>query len=423
MENKVLEVYEKNYMKNFGMPKMVISRARGSYVFDHSGRAFTDLIQGIAVNCLGHSHPRLSRTIAAQASSLMHVSNFFTTKQQTDLAEKLCELVNVDGEKRVLLTSSGTESVESALKIAKKRRPDGKIIALNNSFHGRTIGSLSVTSNEKYRAPFSPLMPNVKFISANVKSLEKAVKSSEVAAIILECVQGEAGVLPLDAEFIKRAREVSSEVGALLIVDEVQTGMGRTGTWFSFQQFGIVPDVVTLAKSLGGGFPIGAVIAIGEAAETLAPGDHGTTFGGNPLACAAALEVIKTIEDDRLLVQSGMMKGFVEEIVKNSQSPFVKQVRGLGSLIGIELTANRSAEVAAKCLEDGVIVNSVNPNTLRIAPAYNIDLSVLMQALKVIVHAVTTVFTEQSGAVSSTKTAAKSATNAKSNTSEGGSGA
>ncbi|GHT82010.1 acetylornithine aminotransferase [Actinomycetota bacterium] len=382
-EFDVLKGYDEYYLKNFGTPKLAITRAKGSKVIDFDGKEYIDLLQGIAVNCLGHSNPELAQIIAAQANSLAHVSNFFTTKPQVQLAKKLAQIVGFEHNPRVLLTNSGTEAVEGALKIAKKHKPHGRIIALDHSFHGRTLGALSVTSKEKYRKPFSPLIPDIEFIEPNANRLRDAF-SDNVSAVILEVIQGEAGVVPIDADFIKAARKLTQKHGALLIIDEVQTGIGRTGKWFAYQHTDIVPDIITSAKSLGGGFPIGAVITTGTTGDVLVPGDHGTTFGGNPLAAATALKVLQIIERDNLLSQSAQNFPFVKEILENHQNPYVKEIRGQGSLIGIELTSQSAAQVADKALENGLIVNACNPSTIRLAPAYNIGIIELRSALIVL---------------------------------------
>lgn len=414
--NEILDDYAKYYMSNFGKPKLVVQRAFGSRLTDVDGREYIDLLGGIAVNALGHAHPELLRTINVQASQMMHVSNFFTTEPQVKLAKKLAELVDlatgIDGapgknNARVLLTNSGTESVEAALKIIKEHAnastgkgkigPKGRILALNHSFHGRTLGALSVTSKEKYRTPFNPLIPNVEFIDPTIPALKKAFadKSKPVAGIILECIQGEAGVVPIPVQFIQEARKITKNNGALLVVDEVQTGVGRTGRWFAFERAGIVPDVVTLAKGLGGGFPIGAVIALNGTSEILEPGDHGTTFGGNPLACSVALKVLEIIEGERLLQNARSSFDAIVDTFENLENPYIKDIRGKGLLVGIELKTKKGAgsvEVAAKCLENGLIVNNVNESTIRLAPALNITPAELHQGLRILNKSIYQIF-------------------------------
>lgn len=401
MTSPTLERYQDNYMLNFGTPQLVLQRGKGSRVSDEAGREYIDLLGGIAVNTLGHANDELVEVISKQARRLMHVSNFFTTAQQVELAAKLAQISSYTHEEasqtRVLLTNSGTESVEGALKLIKEfahqnGKPEAKIIALTGAFHGRSTGALALTHKHKYREPFQPLLPHIEFVQADdLPALHHAFKQP-VAGVFLEVIQGEAGVLPLSEAFIQAARDLSAEHNALLCVDEVQTGIARTGKWFAFQHHNITPDIITCAKGLGGGFPIGAVIAKGKAAGVFAPGDHGTTFGGNPLACVCALKVLEVIERDGLLSAIASRCEFVRDIVQNMGNPYVESVRGQGLLIALQLNSDLSAQVCEKALALGVIANAVNPNSIRIAPALNIDLITLHKGLKLLDIAIRAVF-------------------------------
>jgi acetylornithine aminotransferase len=396
-----LQAYGESYMLNFGTPKLVLQRGSGSIVSDITGKEYIDLLGGIAVNTLGHANSELTEVISRQARRLMHVSNFFTTPEQVKLASKLADISSYTHQEasktRVLLTNSGTESVEGALKLVKEhanklRKPNAKVIALTGSFHGRSLGALSLTYKPKYREPFQPLIPNVEFIQADdLAALHNAFKTP-VAGLFLEVIQGEAGIMPLNESFIQAARDLTFEHDALLCVDEVQTGIGRTGKWFAYQHHNITPDVITCAKGLGGGFPIGAIIAKGDAADIFGPGDHGTTFGGNPLACATALKVLEIIERDGLLNAISSRCEFVSDVVKNMGNRYIESVRGQGLLIALQLNSDLSMEVYSKALNQGVIVNPVNASSIRIAPALNIDLITLHKGLKLLDIAIREVF-------------------------------
>ncbi|MDR1447398.1 MAG: aminotransferase class III-fold pyridoxal phosphate-dependent enzyme [Candidatus Ancillula sp.] len=386
--------YTNYYFKVFGEPQLVLKSLRESIAVDVDNNEYIDLLGAIAVNTLGGAHDELADEIAKQAKNVMHTSNFFTTTSQIELAKKLLFIADFPTNSRVFLTNSGTESVECALKIIKKYANTSKkprILALTNSFHGRTLGALSLTYKEKYRTPFAPLIPDVEFIEAgNLQSLEDAFttrrceEDGEIAGLFVEIIQGEAGVINLSKDYIQRARELTIQNNALLVVDEVQTGVGRTGSWFAFQDTGIQPDVITVAKGLAGGFPIGAVIANPQAAEILLPGEHGTTFGGNPLAASAALKVIEVIERDNLLENARKIYTCVVHHYEGTG----RRTRGKGALMAIEVKNERSLDVAKLVLqpksaekERGVIVNPVNNSWIRIAPALNIELDLLEKGL------------------------------------------
>src|SRR5690625_1869220 len=363
--------YSSALMNTFGPPQRILVRGEGCYVFDADGKRYLDLLAGIAVNTLGHAHPTLTAALTAQLGTLGHVSNFFATRPQIALAEKLLELANADKDARVFFTNSGTEAMEAAFKIARRTgRP--RILALEGAFHGRTLGALALTYKEDYKKPFEPLPGGVEHLPfGDFEALEAAI-TDDVAALVLEPIQGEAGVRPLPAGYLQKARELTSRHGALLILDEVQTGVGRTGTWFAHQHDyfdGVQPDVMALAKGLGGGFPMGAIIAYGGAAEYLQPGQHGTTFGGNPVGAAAGLATLHVIERDDLLDRARTLGLMLRTEISALKHPGIFAVRGEGQLSAIELRDASAARVAQAALEAGFIVNPVAPNAIRLAPA------------------------------------------------------
>ena len=376
------ERYTHAVMDTFGTPSRILVRGEGPYVWDADGKRYLDLLAGIAVNALGHAHPTLTAAISAQLGTLGHVSNFFGTPTQIALAERLLELAQAPEGSRVFFTNSGTEANEAAFKIARRNtRDDGsprrRILALEGAFHGRTMGALALTSKAAYREPFEPLPGGVEFLPfGDFDALEAAFAGEagdDVAALFAEPIQGEAGVRALPDGYLARARELTRARGALLILDEVQTGMGRVGSWFAYQDpmigLGVEPDVVTLAKGLGGGFPIGAVIAYGpRAASRVGRGQHGTTFGGNPVAAAAALATLGVIERDGLLAHVQSLGTSLRADLTACGNPLVHTVRGTGLLIAIELTDDVAPALAAAALEAGFIVNPVAPNAIRLAP-------------------------------------------------------
>ncbi|HEY3436942.1 MAG TPA: acetylornithine transaminase [Actinotalea sp.] len=365
------ERYGRALMNTFGAPRRVLVRGEGAYVWDADGRRYLDLLGGIAVNVLGHAHPTLTAAISAQLGTLGHVSNFFATPTQIALAERLLALSRADADSRVFFTNSGTEANEAAFKMARRTgRP--RILALEGAFHGRTMGALALTHKAAYREPFEPLPGGVEFVPfGDAQALEEAM-GPDVAAVVLEVVQGEAGVRLLPPGYLANARRLCDEHGALLVLDEVQTGVGRTGAWFAHQHDhlggGVLPDVITLAKGLGGGFPIGAVVALGSRAATLlGAGQHGTTFGGNPVASAAALATLGVIERDGVLAHVRDLSDRWTAALATA-SPLVKEVRAAGLLIAVELTRPVAAQVADLALAAGFIVNPVTPSALRLAP-------------------------------------------------------
>nr|NLD41488.1 acetylornithine transaminase [Actinomycetales bacterium] len=361
--------YAQSYMGIFGTPQLELVRGEGTRVWDANGAEYLDLLGGIAVNSLGHAHPAVVAAVSEQLGTLGHISNLFTSPPQVALARRLLELAGAPEGSRALLVNSGSEANETALKMALSHRPGGRMVALEGAFHGRTLGALSLTWKPTYREPFAPMTGNASFVPPNdVAALESELASGGVAALFIEVIQGEAGIYPLSDEFVQAARELTERHGALLVIDEVQTGAGRTGEWLAHTRYGITPDVVTLAKGMGGGFPVGAVIGYGAAASLLSPGQHGNTFGGNPPAAAAALAVAREVE--------GLL-GRVAEVGERWREdlravPGVVDVRGRGLLIGVELD-RPSAPIQAALLSAGIITNSVNPTTLRLAPSYLIS--------------------------------------------------
>lgn len=360
--------YDERMLPIFGMPRLDLVRGEGAYVWDSEGKRYLDLLAGIAVNSIGQAHPALVEAVAAQLQTLGHVSNFFTTPPQLALAAELIRLAGAPAGTKVLLVNSGAESNEAALKIALRNRPGGRMIALEHAFHGRTLGSLSLTWKAAYREPFEPMTGNVTFVPAgDADALATELARGGVAAVFMEPIQGEAGVRELSTEYLRTARELASEHGALLIFDEVQSGTGRTGDWFAHTSSGVIPDVITMAKGLAGGIPIGAVMAYGDAAALLQPGQHGTTFGGNPVAAAAALAVISVVEP--LLEDVARLgKRWATDL---AAVPGVVEVRGRGLILGVELAAP-AADVAAALQEAGVIVNPPTPNAIRLVPPLNL---------------------------------------------------
>ena len=361
--------YSAAVMNTFGVPQLVLTRGEGARVWDVEGREFLDLLGGIAVNALGHGHPALVAAVSKQVSELAHVSNLFATEPQVSLAGKLVELFGSDA--RVFFSNSGTEANEAALKVT-RRTGRTKIVAMEHAFHGRTMGALALTAKEAYRAPFEPLPGEVVWVPfGDVEALAAAV-DEQTAAVVLEPVQGEAGVNLAPRDYLLKVREITRAAGALMWLDEIQTGIGRTGSWFAFQSpelfdGSVVPDLVTLAKGLGGGVPIGATVAAGDAATLLVPGNHGTTFGGNPLATAAALAVIATIEDEGLLTHVKELSSLLRDGL--AADARVTEVRAAGLLIGLDLAEGiDSSRVLQAALAAGYIVNAPTPSRIRLAP-------------------------------------------------------
>ncbi|MEX5301014.1 acetylornithine transaminase [Kocuria sabuli] len=383
-QTALLGEYSDSLLGVFGSPSLVLTHGRGAVVTDADGRDYLDLLAGIAVNALGHAHPRWVEIVSRQLATLGHVSNFFTSPQQIALAGKLLSLAGAPTGSHVFFANSGAEANEAAFKLARRHGhehpgPDGRprttVLALESAFHGRTMGALALTAKEAYRAPFEPLPGGVRHIPATVEALEEHLDGT-VAALVVEPVQGEAGVRELPEGFLRRARELTREHGALLVVDEVQTGVGRTGRWFASAaelSGNDLPDAITLAKGLGGGFPIGAMLTVGaEVSALLGAGQHGTTFGGNPPATAAGLATVTVIEEDGLLERARTVGAVLGDGLR--AVPGIAEVRQCGLLIGADLVVPDGAgapfgpAVVAAAREAGFIVNATGPATLRLAP-------------------------------------------------------
>jgi acetylornithine aminotransferase len=383
--------FEAAFMRNYGVPPVAIARGEGCSVWDVDGRHYLDLIGGIAVTSLGHNHPDLVEAVSRQVSTLAHTSNLFLNEPEVLLAEKLLALLGEPA--RVFLSNSGTEANEAAVKIAikyGKTHGRGYVVATENGFHGRTLGALSLTGKPSIRDQFGPFPLDVRFVPYGDGDALKNAVTEDCSAVFLEPTQGEAGVVPPPDGYFRTAREICSSAGALLVADEIQSAIGRTGHWFAHQAEGVVPDVLTLAKGLGGGLPIGACIGFGEAGEVFAKGDHGSTFGGNPVTCAAALAVLDTIERDGLLGNVATVGALLSEGIAAVRHPLLKGVRGRGLWLAAVLTAPKSAQVQAVAQEAGFLVNALQPDAVRLAPPLVItesDVQTFLDALPGILEA------------------------------------
>lgn len=351
-------------MSNYGTPSRTFVSGKGCVVKDDEGNSYLDFLAGIATNVLGHAHPAIIKAINSQTATLSHVSNFFAHPQGLRLAARLQKMTG-DSDARIFFCNSGAEANEAALKIS-RRTGRHKIVATQGAFHGRTMGALSLTGQPAKREPFAPLLKGITHVPyGDLTKMSRAV-SKKTAMVIVEPIMGEAGVIMPEDGYLAGLRSICDRVGALLVFDCVQTGIGRTGQWFGFEHEKVRPDIITLAKGLGGGLPLGATIAYSKAAQLLQPGDHGTTFGGNPIACAAANAVLDVIESKKLLKSAQMFENRIKKGL--AQTEGVKEIRGRGLLIGIELEEPISKQVAAALLDAGVIVNPANPTAIRIAP-------------------------------------------------------
>ncbi|KQU06168.1 acetylornithine aminotransferase [Rhodococcus sp. Leaf7] len=393
-------------MNNYGVPRVALVGGAGAVVTDADGKEYIDFLAGIAVNILGHAHPAIIDAVSAQLSTLGHTSNLYAAPPSIELAEHLLEHLGhaAGGDARVFLCNSGTEANEAAFKIARLTgRPN--IIAAENAFHGRTMGALALTGQPDKRAPFEPMPGGVSHVPyGDVAALEAAVDEN-TAAVFLEPIMGEGGVVVPPEGYLTAAREITARHGALLILDEVQTGIGRTGWFYAHQRFGIVPDVITLAKGLGGGLPIGACIGIGRAASMLTPGKHGTTFGGNPVCSAAALAVLRTIASDDLLSRADRLGKNLRNDIEALGHPLVDHVRGAGLLLGIVLTEPVAAYVETEARHAGFLVNAAQANVIRLAPPLIItdeQASALVQALPAVLDRVSRTAAEQATSTEAT---------------------
>jgi acetylornithine aminotransferase/acetylornithine/N-succinyldiaminopimelate aminotransferase len=366
---EVKELDHQFLFQNYGRQDLCFDHGEREYLYDLSGKRYIDLVAGIAVNSLGYSHPDIVRTVCEQAGRLIHVSNLYLVKEQALAAEALTS-ISPAPLGAVMFCNSGAEANEAALKLAVKTTGRGRVVSTKNSFHGRTSVTLSATGQPKYQSGFEPLLPKVfDFVDYGSAEQLKSVITKDTAAVIFEPIQGEGGVIPASDEFVRTARDVCDEKGALLIVDEVQTGMGRTGKWFGFQHYDVVPDIVTMAKALGSGLPIGACLSTREIASTFKPGSHGTTFGGNPLVCSVAKTVIEVMKRDRLVERSAELGGkWAQELRSIAvHGNKVADVRGRGLMIGMEMgaEAKRFQEFA---LKEGILVNVCGGRVVRMVP-------------------------------------------------------
>jgi len=379
----LLNTYERN-------PILFVS-GQGVHLRDENGNDYLDLLSGIGVSGLGYAHPTVEEAIAKQSKRLIHTSNLFFHEHTAELALRLTEISGLD---RAFFTNSGTEAWEAALKLARanagRLRAQGEMIgtrflALDHSFHGRTMGSVATTAKEKYREPFMPVMPGVDFVRFNDVADLRAKFSNEVCAICIEPIQGEGGIHPVTQEFFAAARELCQSTGALLIADEIQSGMGRTGKWFAYQHYGILPDITTLAKPIANGIPMGAMLCTNAAAESITPGMHGTTFGGNPLACAVAIAVIDTIKRDNLLAHINEVGAYFHDQLTQlaKRHDCITEVRGKGLMLGIEInSADLAQRIAAQMMERRIIINRTSETVLRLLPPFLLERQHVDTAIK-----------------------------------------
>jgi len=357
--------WDASLQNNYGKPAITLVKGNGIVVTDADGKTYLDFLGGIATNILGHAHPAIVKAVTKQVSVLSHVSNFYAHPNAIELAEKLVSMTG-DKNAKVFFCQSGAEANEAALKLS-RRTGKVRVVAAQGAFHGRTMGALSLTGQPSKREPFLPLIKGIKHVPyGDIDAMRKAV-SKKTAMVIIEPIMGEAGVIVPPADYLQQLRELCDKNGSLLVIDAVQTGMGRTGDWFGYEYSGITPDVITLAKGLGGGLPLGTMIALGKAADLFQPGDHGSTFGGNPVTTAAGLAAIKYIEAQEIL--SKVEKQGAHLMQEIALVPGVKEVRGAGLLLGIELESLKASDVSDAMRAAGVLVNAANATTIRIAPA------------------------------------------------------
>ena len=379
---EAVSLADRYLLPTYKRPPVVITHGRGAYVFDSTGKKYLDFLGGIAVNALGHAHPRIVRTVRRECGHALHLSNLFHNAFQGPLAQKLAEWSGLD---RVFFANSGTEAIDGALKLARlsgqppegspaKSKAKTRFLAMQNSFHGRTFGALSVTATEKYRQPFAPLVPGVEFVGFNDALDLQAKFDDTVCAVLVETIQGEGGIYPVTEEFWERARALATEHGALLIADEIQCGLGRTGRAFAYQRFRSKPDIAVVAKPLAAGLPLGAILAGNAVASRVTPGLHGTTFGGGPLICAVALEFLRIVEEDGLLenvrARGEELRAGLEKL--QAKHDLIKEIRGEGCMFGVELTVEGGPFVS-RALERGLLINCTHDFTLRLLPPFLIS--------------------------------------------------
>lgn len=370
-------------LSNYSSPNIQIVQGEGLYLKDSNGNIYLDFLSGIAVNALGHSHPSIIEAVSKQIKILDHVSNLYSNNVIEQLSEKISSISGING--KIFFCNSGAESIEAALKLSRLTGRK-KIVSLENSFHGRTMGALSITGQESKQKPFKPLIKNIKFIdSQKISRISRSV-SRKTAAFFIETIQGEGGVINLSKEFIYQARHVTQKKNSLLVIDEIQTGFGRTGNWFHHQKFDIKPDVICVAKALGGGLPMGAMIVSEKYSDLFTPGQHGSTFGGNPVVAKAALAVIETIEKENLLENAKNMGILFGELMSKNEN--VKTITGDGLLIGVKLKQLIAKEVEQECQKLGLLINAVKEDTLRIAPPLIVDSQQISRSVEIIEDAI-----------------------------------
>ena len=381
--------WQRAIQDNYGTPTIELVSGKGSVVTDVNGNTYLDFLAGIATNVLGHAHPAIVKAVSKQISTLGHVSNFYAHPNVLELAEKLQKMTG-DKSARVFFCNSGAEANEAALKLSRKTGKY-KVVATQEAFHGRTMGALSLTGQPSKRNPFKPLIKGIKHVPFGDSSAMKRAITKKTAMVIVEPIMGEAGVIVPPVDYLKNLRQYCDDNGALLVFDCVQTGMGRTGDWFGYEYSGIKPDVITLAKGLGGGLPLGAMIALGSASKLFEAGDHGSTFGGNPVATAAALAVISSIEKEKILTHVDEVGAFL--LAELALIEGVTEVRGAGLLIGVTLDKPVAKSVVKKCQELGALINAPGDRTIRLAPALNVSMkqaekfvTIFTKALKEVTH-------------------------------------
>ncbi|MGA1293275.1 MAG: acetylornithine transaminase [Candidatus Nanopelagicales bacterium] len=379
MNNK----FNRYLLSNYSSPNIQIVQGEGLYLKDSNGNIYLDFLSGIAVNALGHSHPSIIEAVSKQIKILDHVSNLYSNNVIEQLSEKISFISGING--KIFFCNSGAESIEAAIKLSRLTGRK-KVVSLKNSFHGRTMGALSITGQESKQKPFKPLLKNIKFIdSQKISRISRSVRR-KTAAFFIETIQGEGGVINLSKEFIYQARYVTQKKNSLLVIDEIQTGFGRTGNWFHHQKFDIKPDVICVAKALGGGLPMGAMIVSEKYSDLFTPGQHGSTFGGNPVVAKAALAVIETIEKENLLENATNMGILFGKLMSKNEN--VKTITGDGLLIGVKLKQLIAKEVEQECQKLGLLINAVKEDTLRIAPPLIVDSQQISRSVEIIEDAI-----------------------------------
>ncbi|MFL6300842.1 MAG: aspartate aminotransferase family protein [Terriglobales bacterium] len=384
----IQELEQKYLLQTYARYPLLIERGKGVYVYDGEGKKYLDLVGGLGVNALGHAHPRIVKVIREQAAKAIHLSNLYYNEYQGRLAEKLCKLSGLD---RAFFANSGTEAMEGALKLARAAGHNGggdakcKVVALAGSFHGRTFGALSMTGQDKYRAGFEPMLGGVEFVGLNDVAALKAAVDENTCAIVLEPIQGEGGVRECSQEFLQSAREAADQHDAALIFDEIQCGLGRTGTLFAYQHFGVMPDIVAIAKPLAAGIPLGAFLLRERFASALTTGKHGTTFGGGPLACRTALESLAVIEDEKLLERVRAVGDYMNAEFKAlaSKLKIAREVRGVGLMQAIELSIP-ARPLVERAMAEGLLINSTQETVLRFLPPFLLEEKHVDKAIRVL---------------------------------------